>query len=348
MKSRVGYEKVAVSSRVRLARNFADYPFPGRLIRDKHAEELAAEIIRLVGAQLDAIDDFRSYDMRAVSEETAAFLVEKSLISRDLLNHRAIAAAFVHGDENISVMVNEEDHIREQCFAQGFDLQRAYERVCGIDDAISESLLFAYDARFGYLTACPTNLGTGLRASVMLFLPALSRRGILKKLAPDLARQGYTLRGTFGEGSGGEGDLYQISNEVTLGYSEDAILNKVNEKVKYLVEFELRERANLKAEGGLKLKDSVKRAYGVLSNCCRLEAKELISLIAELKLGVALGYFGADPTKDDRIEELDALAASMRPAGLDRLNGAPLSEEEQNELRAEYTAKKIVKMNLIR
>ena len=340
MKSRVGYEKVAVSSRVRLARNFADYPFPGRLIRDKHAEELAAEIIRLVGAQLDAIDDFRSYDMRAVSEETAAFLVEKSLISRDLLNHRAIAAAFVHGDENISVMVNEEDHIREQCFAQGFDLQRAYERVCGIDDAISESLLFAYDARFGYLTACPTNLGTGLRASVMLFLPALSRRGILKKLAPDLARQGYTLRGTFGEGSGGEGDLYQISNEVTLGVTEEEILNQVEEVVKKVCELEAAERRTLlNGPNAIEVQDECLRAYGILTNCAKISAREFIKLTAKVKLGACLGFIDIPD-----VSLIDDLVVKLSPSNIAATASQQFTALERDIYRAKCCKKEFEKM----
>ena len=333
-----------VSTRIRLARNLEGYPFPSHLKNEKQAKE----IIRLVSCALARLDEFSLYYMDAISGEQAVSLMENHLISPKLIKNKHLSAALINTEESVSIMINEEDHLREQCIVKGLDLRFAYETMSEIDSRIAGSMKFAYDEQFGFLTACPTNLGTGLRASVMQFLPALTINGVMPKLIRSISRLGLTVRGVYGEGSDAEGYKYQISNEVTLGYSEDAILNKVDEKVKYLVEFELRERANLKAEGGLKLKDSVKRAYGVLSNCCRLEAKELISLIAELKLGVALGYFGADPTKDDRIEELDALAASMRPAGLDRLNGAPLSEEEQNELRAEYTAKKIVKMNLIR
>ncbi len=342
----LGHRKVAVSTRIRLARDFADYPFPNRLMKDAHAEEQAYEIIRLVSARLSLIDDFKEYVMRDTSEETAAYLKEKSLISRDLLAHRRIAAAFVSKDESVSVMVNEEDHIREQYFVNGFAVERAYERICGIDEAISECLDFAYDKQLGYLTACPTNLGTGLRASVMLFLPALSHKGILEEIAPDLRAKGLAVRGVSGEGSRGDGELFQISNEVTLGVSEDSILDTVIDKVSDLVEFELSERKRYKRQGGVRLQDQIMRSYGILSNSCLLGESEFFSRLADVKLGVALEYLkGKENDGEDGIEmlmeELENLRVEMRPANLNRLNGAPLGAEEQDAFRASFTARKL-------
>ena len=249
------HASVVASTRMRLARNFADYPFPNVLLQDAHAEEQADEIVSILTAELNRLDTFRLYEMRSVSEETAALLQERNLISRDLLANNRISAALVSEDEHISVMINEEDHLRVQYFMKGLDLNRAYERVSGFDDLISETIPFAYDSEFGYLTACPTNLGTGLRASVMLFLPALSRRGLIKKAVPQLSRRGLTIRGASGEGSGNEGDLFQISNEMTLGRSEEYILELVEEEVELLTEFEIRERMCMKLEGGLSLVD---------------------------------------------------------------------------------------------
>jgi protein arginine kinase len=345
MSAIVNYESVAVSSRIRLARNFADYPFPARLIRDAHAEEQAQEMISLISAQLGGLDAFVRYDMKHISDERAAFLTERNLISRDLLKHKKISAALILPDESISVMINEEDHIRAQYFMKGFDLNTAFERISGIDDAISESIPFAYDQTLGYLTACPTNLGTGLRASVMLFLPAASARGRMRTVVPELTRLGLAVRGAFGEGSGSEGHLFQVSNEVTLGYSEQEILSVVVAAVEYLVETELRERGRMKAEEGNALKDKIMRAYGVLTNCCRLEAREFSSLVSDVKLGVALGYFGEEENAE-RMEELDDLLVEMRPANVNRLNGTPLDGEERNEFRAQYAAMKIKSMRL--
>lgn len=345
---KMSYESVAVSTRVRLARNFADYPFPARLLRDPHAEEQAQEIVQLLYAELSELDDFSLYEMKHVPAERAAFLVERYLISRDLIKHRKIAAALVSRDEQISVMINEEDHVREQYFTKGFELRKAYERIVGIDDAISESIPFAFDETFGYLTACPTNLGTGLRASVMLFLPAISRRGLMRRIVPELTRLGLTVRGGFGEGSGSEGELFQVSNEVTLGVSEEGILSSVEQAVSSVVKMELLERLRMKAEEGIALKDRVRRAYGILTNCFMIGEHEFMNLTADVKLGLALGLFDADdlPGEDDRMSELDDLIVAMRPANINRLNGAPLSEEAQNAYRAEYAGKAIRSMRL--
>ena len=349
------FESVAVSTRMRLARNFADFPFPGMLMRDAHAEEQAQEIERLVGASLAKVDDFTLYEMRNLTDERANLLVERNLISRDLLRHRPIASALVSRDQIISIMLNEEDHVREQYFMQGFDLAKAYERIMGLDDVISESIPFAYDDAFGYLTACPTNLGTGLRASVMLFLPALSRRGVLaRRLLPALTSKGLTGRGTMGGGSGAEGDLFQVSNERTLGISEEEILTFVEQAIVSVVEMELLERARMKAEGGIALKDRVSRAHGILTHCCVLEEHEFARRIADLKLGLALGYFQDDEPHEDRAEdwteehmwELDELCVVMRPAGINRLNGTALSKQLQDVYRAEYVRKAVSGMRL--
>lgn len=226
MSARISYDSVVVTTRIRLARNFADYPFPNRL---KNVVQ-AREIVRLIAAELKHTDTFDQYDMNNIPPERAAFLKERNLISRDLIENRRISAAFISRDESISVMVNEEDHVREQYFLREYNLEKVYERISGIDDIISESIPFAYDKELGYLTACPTNLGTGLRASVMLFLPALSRKDLMREIMPSLYELGLTVRGSYGEGSGAEGELFQISNELTLGLSEEEILRSVDRK----------------------------------------------------------------------------------------------------------------------
>ena len=323
---RASFEDVVVSTRVRLARNFADYPFPNRLTDVGQARE----IVRLLAAELNHTDTFDVYYMSSVSAEKAAFLKERHLISQDLINNRRISAALVSRDESISVMINEEDHVREQYFLNEFNLKKVYERISGIDDIISESIPFAYDEALGYLTACPTNLGTGLRASVMLFLPGLTRRSVMRKLMPYLTRLGLTVRGAFGEGSGTEGELYQVSNEITLGRSEDEILKVVEDAVRLIAEFELRERQRLMEEDEVAFRDRVCRAYGILTNCVR---HEFMLHMADVKLGVASGILNGT------MQELNDLIVAMRPANINRLNGAPLGERERDVYRAEYTRK---------
>ena len=314
-----GVDSVAVSTRIRLARNFKDYPFPNRLTDPA----LAQEIVHLVSEELRDVESFRLYRMSNVGEETAQFLRERNLISQDLLKNRAISAVLVLEDESVSVMINEEDHIREQYFMKGFDLETAYERLSGIDDLIASAIPFAYDRQLGYLTACPTNLGTGLRASVMLFLPAAARAGLMRGIAEELSRDGLTVRGAYGEGSGAEGALYQISNERTLGRTERE------------------ERARLLREDRAGIADVVLRSLGILTNCVRLTMREFMRYMANVKLGVALGLLSGS------LEELDGLIMNVRPANIDQLNGGPPEEGGYDIFRAAYVGDVLRRMELI-
>ncbi|MDE6410974.1 MAG: ATP--guanido phosphotransferase [Clostridia bacterium] len=340
------FESVVASTRMRLARNFADYPFPNILLRDAHAEEQADEMVSILTTELNRLDIFRLYEMKSVSEETAALLQEKNLISRDLIANNRISAALVSEDEHISVMINEEDHLRIQYFMKGLDLNKAFERVSGIDDMISATIPFAYDSELGYLTACPTNLGTGLRASVMLFLPALSRRGLMKKTAPQLSHGGLTVRGASGEGSGTEGDFFQVSNEKTLGLAEEDILDLVERAVETLTELEIRERMCMKAEGGLSLLDEIGRSYGILYGCKKITATELASRVADIKLGLALGYIEGEKDGEKLIGELDDFMVKMRPANLKKLSGIKPDGEERDAYRARAAAEMLKEMKL--
>ena len=332
-----GVDSVAVSTRIRLARNFKDYPFPNRLTDPA----LAQEIVHLVSEELRDVESFRLYRMSNVGEETAQFLRERNLISQDLLKNRAISAVLVLEDESVSVMINEEDHIREQYFRKGFDLETAYERLSGIDDLIASAIPFAYDRQLGYLTACPTNLGTGLRASVMLFLPAAARAGLMRGIAEELSRDGLTVRGAYGEGSGAEGALYQISNERTLGPSEGEILGAVESAVCRLIRTEREERARLLREDRAGIADVVLRSLGILTNCVRLTMREFMRYMANVKLGVALGLLSGS------LEELDGLIMNVRPANIDQLNGGPPEEGGYDIFRAAYVGDVLRRMELI-
>lgn len=323
-------QTIVTSTRIRLARNLASYPFP-----DKMDKKLASEVIYLVGEELGKIDDFDKCDMGRFDKTQATLLQEQHLISPALIRRKGLATAFISSDKSISVMVNEEDHLREQYIYKGFDLYKAYERISGIDENLGASLEFAYDNRLGYLTACPSNLGTGMRASVMMFLPGLAKNGELKKFLPTLKAGGLTVRGIFGEGTVAEGYSYQVSNERTLGISEQEILDQMIRMTMTLSDLEIRAREQMLREEKIPLKDSCLRAFGALTNCAVLTLKELTEGMVKVRLGMALGFF-----KPRNVQDFNDFLADMRPASFRLENGLQkASEEECDLMRAEIVHK---------
>lgn len=323
-------ETIVTSTRIRLARNLAAYPFPEKL-----EEKLAGEIVYLVGKELNDLDEFKRYDMNSLSREEITLLKEQHLISPALARKKGSGAAFISADKSISVMVNEEDHLREQYILKGFDLYKAYERISGIDDRLSSALHFAYDEKMGYLTACPSNLGTGMRASVMMFLPGLAWSKELESFLPTLKAGGLTVRGVFGEGTAAEGYSYQVSNERTLGVSEQEVLRQMVRMTMTLCDLELRAREKMLKEQKVSLRDTCLRAYGALTNCAILPIKELTEGMVKVKLGMALGFFKA---RD--IRGFNDFVADMRPASFRLENGLQgRSEYDCDLMRAEILHK---------
>ncbi len=322
-------ESTVVSTRIRLARNLKGCSFPDKIKRSE-----AKGIVQEVRRALTAIDDFTAYEMDKLPDSQATLLQEKYLISSELIRKKDISAVFISSDKEVSIMVNEEDHLREQYILKGFDLYKAYERLGGIDDELDKSLDFAFDEKLGYLTACPSNLGTGLRASVMMFLPGLAKYKRLEKLLPSLKKNGLTVRGGFGEGTAADGWSYQISNERTLGYSESDILSHMNEVTLNLAELETRAREEMLKEDGLRYKDVCLRAYGKLCNCAVLPIEELSKEIVMVRLGVALRFFS--------VQSMDAFhdfIANMRSASFKAGNCPDASEEEMDVVRAKIVGK---------
>ncbi|MCD8308631.1 MAG: ATP--guanido phosphotransferase [Clostridia bacterium] len=324
-----------VSTRIRLARNILGMPFPGHL-----NEKQAKEIIRLVSSGMNSLADFKLYYMDSITDWDANSLMGNHLISPNLLSRKKMSAALISEDSSISVMINEEDHLREQCIVKGLQLKRAYDKLSSIDSKIGKKIQFAYDEQLGYLTACPTNLGTGLRASVMLFLPALTINGLMREVIRLLSKQGLTVRGVYGEGSEAEGYMYQVSNEVTLGVSEEEIIAQVDETARKLTELECTERRNLiNGVNSLAVKDKCMRAYGVATNCAQLSSGELVTLAADIKLGACLGYVNISD-----VSALDDIAAKMQPYNINRAAGRSLSAAERDTYRAEYACSHIKKL----
>ncbi len=321
---------IVTSTRVRLARNLEAYPFPERLCRED-----GREIVEIVGHEVKRQGKFDRFVVGEMDERNAAWLQEQHLISPALRKSKSCAAAFISEDRDVSIMVNEEDHLREQYIAMGFDLLKTYERISAIDENIGANVNFAYDEKLGYLTACPSNLGTGMRASVMMFLPGIARNNAWEEVLPLLKADGMTVRGVFGEGSTAEGYSFQVSNERTMGISEGEILQRVSKVTMAICDLELREREKMLRAEKIPLKDGCLRAYGTLTNCAVLPLQELTEGIVKVKLGMALGFLSAQDIKG-----FNNFLANMRPASFRIENELEDASEYECDLaRAEIVRK---------
>ena len=327
------YKGNIVMTRVRLARNLSEYPFR---VKDK---QTAKEIVKKVNRALVRADTFNLYFMSNLTAIELEAMKERHLISQNLIDNKEGGAVLINQDQSISVMVNEEDVIREQCFMKGLSLVEAYKRLDKIDDELSKNLNLAFDRELGYLTACPTNLGTGLRASVMLFLPALTESGKISALIQEMAKLGLTVRGHYGEGSDAEGYMYQISNEVTLGVSEYDIIQEVEKTVEAICRAERDQMDKLYIKNELKTMDRAKKSYGVLTNAVILSYSEFLSHIANVKLGAMLGHINIP-----NLEEIDDLIIDARPANICKQYGRVLSAIDRDLFRAEIVGQKLSKL----
>ena len=319
---------VVLSSRIRLARNLEGYAF-GRRLQNEAAEEIISRIEQALGA------NFIKTDMTSLSPVMAEAMVEQHRISRDFAGAKGKRALFSNDNKSVSVMACEEDHIRLQCILPGLALQDAFRFACECDDVLDAALPIAFDDTFGYLTHCPTNLGTGLRASVMLFLPALTERGAIPSLSHQLAKIGLTLRGLYGEGSLSHGCLYQVSNQVTLGHSEEEILHKLEEAVQSIIQQERTLRREVSGEAALRRADRIHRSLGIALHATLLSSEEFFKIFTDLKLGVALGEI-----ETISHEALHALLIHSLPATLcTQASDAPANAMERDALRASFIKK---------
>ncbi len=327
------YSGNIVTTRVRLARNLSDYPF---FITD---EKLSREIVKKVNRAVVKCDTFNLYFTSNMSMTTLEAMKERHLISENLIQNKNCGAVLINQDESVSIMVCEEDVIREQCFMRGLRLREAYERLDKIDDELFKNLDIAFDNRLGYLTACPSNLGTGLRASVMMFLPALVVSGKMPQLIKEVKQLGLTVRGVYGEGSGTEGYFYQISNEVTLGVSEYDILRQVEDTVLEICEKERQLMEKLFTKNELKTMDRCRKSYGILTNAVMLSYNEFLQHASSVKLGAMLGMINISD-----INQIDDLIVCVRPANLCEQYGKRMSEIDRDLYRAEMVGAKLKKL----
>jgi protein arginine kinase len=315
---------IVLSTRVRLARNLNEYPFPARL--DESQKKDIAKLVNDILSQ-DKTFDLDFIDMSALSSAETVSLAEKHLISPEFACDTAGRSLLLSKDEDISIMICEEDHIRIQTVYPGLSLEEAFETALRIDEILENKITYAFDENLGYLTQCPTNIGTALRASVMLHLPALSKKGAMQRLSTTVAKLGLTLRGSYGEGSEISGDIYQLSNQVTLGISEEAAIKNLNSIAMQIIAQEKQTRALLiKDEDYL---DRIYRAYGILKSAYKLTSKELMNLISYVRVGVSEGII------DIPTEKLRSMTVLLQPATLNTDSGKILSQTERDILRSQ-------------
>jgi protein arginine kinase len=320
---------IVISSRIRLARNLADYPFISRAteqdrarieksLRDciLHSDE-AAQLLYLDVDQLAGLD--------------RQLLVERHLISREHAESQGARAVAIDRGETYSVMINEEDHLRVQVMHSGLDLADAWEQINRLDDLIESKVTYAYHARLGYLTACPTNVGTGMRVSVMLHLPALVITRQIEKVFRSLQKISLAVRGLYGEGSQAMGDFYQISNQITLGRSEEDLIKQVGDIVPVIINYERQARDFLIRESHESLHDRVSRAYGILRNAQTISSEETMHLLSSVRMGVNLGLIDGL-----EIPTINELFLQTQPAHLQKISGTELDTADRNIERARY------------
>lgn len=303
---------VVVSSRIRLARNLSGLTFPCQE-KDEDLKEVLLKAKGSVDSKLKK-ECFRFFSMEDLSSLDREFLVAKHLISPALAvagPHRAVA---INEEEIVTIMINEEDHLRVQGLVPGLNLQKTWERMGHLDDRLEEDLDYAFDERWGYLTSCPTNMGTGLRASVMVHLPALELTGRTRRILSTISQLGLAVRGLYGEGTESAGNIFQISNQITLGQKEEEIIDNLAGVTKQIIDQERNARLYLLKKGPDGIKDRVFRAYGILSYAHRINVKEALALISDVRLGVDLQLMD-----DVDANILSELMVTITPAFLQRL-----------------------------
>lgn len=319
---------IVLSSRIRLARNLRGHPFTHKANPDERAEVF--EKIRLAIREARGMKRARVIRLDRTAAVDRQFLQERYLISPDLAKARGPRGVAIGSRELLSVMINEEDHMRIQGVFSGFDLMKAWSGVDRLDEDLSAGLEIAFSPRWGYLTACPTNTGTGLRASVLIHLPALALTKQIGKVLRGISQVGLAIRGMFGEGSGVMGNFYQLSNQTTLGLSEEELLEKLMRVSRQVIDHEQRASDVLMKNARLQVEDKVYRAYGILKHCRVISSQEVIGLVSALRFGQRLGLL-------KRLDTcmINRLMLYTLPGHLQREAGGKLEQGERDYRRAE-------------
>ncbi len=320
---------IVISSRVRLARNLADYPFISRASEQDRSQIESVLRGQILG--IEASGELIYLDVEELEGVDRQFLVERHLISREHAESEGARAVAIDGGEKFSLMVNEEDHMRIQVIQCGLTLESVWKQIDNIDNLIEQNVTYAFHEQLGYLTACPTNVGTGMRVSVMLHLPALVITQQIDKVFRSLQKIGLAVRGLYGEGSQAMGDFYQISNQITLGRTEEDLIRQVGDIVPQIIDYERKARDFLISESHENLHDRVSRAYGILRTAQTISSEETMHLLSSVRMGVNLGLIS-----DLGIPAVNQLFIHTQPAHLQKLSGSELDTADRNIERARY------------
>jgi protein arginine kinase len=321
---------IVLSSRIRIARNLQQFPFPMLAAGPQSREVLEQVSGVLDNEDLGSISRFTLVPLADLQDLDKRVLVEKHLISPNLANESRNGAVILSDNESVSIMINEEDHLRIQCLTPGFQVREAWDLANQLDDIFESQLNYAFDEKRGYLTSCPTNVGTGIRASVMIHLPALVMTQQINRILSAITQVGLVVRGLYGEGSEATGNLFQISNQITLGQSEEEIIDNLHSVVRQIIEHERAARNKLLAEARPKLADRVHRSFGILSHAVILDSKEAMQRLSDVRLGLDLGLIQGLSHRT-----LNELMVMTQPGYLQKLAGGLLSTEDRDIRRAQ-------------
>lgn len=316
MRNTAADSEIVISSRVRVARNVQSFPFP-MLATEEQSREVLRNLIDVLGfEEVHKFGEFHVLNLNELDQFDKEVLVEKHLISPDLANESRNGAVILSEDESISIMINEEDHLRIQCLFPGFQVQEAWKRASAIDDAFEAHVNYSFDDRRGYLTSCPTNVGTGLRASVMMHLPALVMTKQISRVLTAVSQVGLAVRGIYGEGSEATGNLFQISNQITLGQSEAEIIENLYSVVLQIIGHERNARERLMRDSKQRIMDRVMRSYGILSHAVIMDSKEAAQRLSDVRLGIDLGLI-----EEPSIVQMNELNVMTQPGFLQKKFG---------------------------
>jgi protein arginine kinase len=320
---------IVISSRIRIARNLSTHPFP-MLATNQQSLEVLEKITKAAESEeLQQISSLSVIPLAELNELEKKVLVEKHLISPNLANESRNGAVILSENESISIMINEEDHLRIQCLYPGFQIKEAWDLANRLDDVFEAHLDYAFDEKRGYLTSCPTNVGTGIRASVMIHLPALVLTQQINRILSAITQVGLAVRGLYGEGSEATGNIFQISNQITLGQSEEEIIDKLYSVVRQIIEHERAARERLMAESRMRITDRINRSFGILSHAAIIDTKEAAQRLSDVRLGIDLGIIKGLTTP-----VLNELLVMMQPGFLQQAAGEKLTPDERDIRRA--------------